>query len=392
MKILQIIHGLGTGGAETWLLALLKHWNNGNLPANRQVETHFLLTGGEALAYDAEAKTLGAKLHYCHSTRSNMGKFFSFYRALLRHERFDAIHSHCDYLSGWHFGFGLGLLPPVRVAHVHNPRLHITANYAVSPIRRFTTTIGKLLVKRLGTHVCGTSGQILGEYGFWVGDLKPDVSVLHCGFDVARFSGDGANDRLSLRSEFGWEPQSKIVLYAGRLDRQMEFDHPTNHKNTWFALNVVRQAAEQQPLLRCVLAGAGEESKQNLEAVVKEWGLSHQIRLVGVRHDIPRLMRGSDLLLFPSRQEGLGMVAVEAQAANLPVIASTAVPRECVVVSELCSFLHLADGPQKWATHLIAVLRRDRPDRHHSSEAVRKSEFSINRSADALQRIYMGAK
>jgi glycosyltransferase involved in cell wall biosynthesis len=388
VKVLQVIHGLGTGGAETWLISLLRYWNN--VATDRQVETHFLLTGGEPVEFDAEAQSLGATLHYCRSTRWNMGKFVSFYRTLLHRERFDAIHSHCDYVSGWHFGLGLGILPKVRIAHVHNPRLHITANYAISPIRRCTTAIGKFLVKTLGTHVCGTSGQILGEYGFCPGDSRPEVSVLHCGFDVAKFEGDATNDRLSIRNEFGWEPQAKIVLFAGRLDRKIEFDHPTNHKNSWFALNVVRYAAERDSLLCCVMAGAGAESKRNLQAVVEQWGLSKRIQLVGVRHDIPRLMRGSDLLLFPSRQEGLGMVAVEAQAANLPVIASDAVPRECVVVPDICTFLPLVNGPEQWATHVISVLSRERPDMRHSRQAVRNSPFSIDYSAAALERIYRG--
>ena len=39
---------------------------------------------------------------------------------------------------------------------------------------------------------------------------------------------------------------------------------------------------------------------------------------MGVRSDIPELMLGMDLFLFPSLNEGLPVVAIEAQARGLP--------------------------------------------------------------------------
>lgn len=68
-----------------------------------------------------------------------------------------------------------------------------------------------------------------------------------------------------------------------------------------------------------ILAGEPSPATSVLERRVAEAGLSGRILFVGIRSDIHRLMLGSDLLLFPSRGEGLGMVAVEAQAAGLPV-------------------------------------------------------------------------
>ena len=54
-------------------------------------------------------------------------------------------------------------------------------------------------------------------------------------------------------------------------------------------------------------------SASPFERRLSDFGLAESVRLLGVRHDIDRLMLGSRLLLFPSRAEGLGMVAVEAK-------------------------------------------------------------------------------
>src|SRR5262249_38218639 len=159
-----------------------------------------------------------------------------------------------DYASGWHFLIGLDALPAVRVTHVHNPWLHIDANYAVTLSRRLTATVGKGLVQHLATHVCGTSGEILCRYGFQPGQAPcPAVHVVNCGIDVAKFNAPSEPDRQSILDEFRWPKEARIVLFAGRLDRALQYDHPQNHKNSWFALNVVRAAVEMDPHVRLLM-------------------------------------------------------------------------------------------------------------------------------------------
>lgn len=46
------------------------------------------------------------------------------------------------------------------------------------------------------------------------------------------------------------------------------------------------------------------------------------LRLLGPREDVPALLRGCRVFVMPSRTEGLGMAAVEALQAGVPVVAS----------------------------------------------------------------------
>jgi glycosyltransferase involved in cell wall biosynthesis len=116
--------------------------------------------------------------------------------------------------------------------------------------------------------------------------------------------------------------------------------------------------------------------------------LKDNLRLIGVRKDIDRLMRAADVLFFPSRQEGLGMVAVEAQAAGLPVLASTAVPRECVVIPELYTALALDEPIEVWAAALFQIMTKPRPPLELCRRALESSPFSIANSARRLEEIY----
>jgi len=386
IRVLQVVDTLGMGGAETWLMELLRFWSRTNT-----CQIDFLATSGNPGIFDEEARALGATIHYLRYGRAHLSGFVKEFRRILHQGCYDAIHDHQDYASGWHFLLGIGVLPRVRVTHVHNPWLHIESNYAVSSLRRFTAIFGKHLVHQLATDVCGTSEEILCRYGFKPTRTMRSVCAVHCGFDVGKFNKTRESDRASVLREFCWPDDSQLVLFVGRLDRALEFHHPQNHKNSWFAVHVVRAAVERQPTLRFLMAGAGDGPRRELEKRIEQWGLKEKFRLIGVRNDVARLMHAADVLFFPSRQEGLGMVAVEAQASGLPVLVSTAVPSECVVVPELVHALPLSEPVNIWADALLETMTEPRMPLELCRRALEASGFSIQNSARSLEQIYRSA-
>src|SRR5262249_1727132 len=161
----------------------------------------------------------------------------------------------------------------------------------------------------------------LREYGFEPSSERhPQVNVVHCGFRIERFNAPRDMDRCSVLEEFGFPRDAKVILFAGRLDRALGVNHASNRKNSCFAALMARAAVDLDPSVRLLMAGAGAGPRAEMERRIADWGLADKLRLIGVRADIDRLMRAADVLLFPSLQEGLGIVAVEAQAAGLPVL------------------------------------------------------------------------
>jgi glycosyltransferase involved in cell wall biosynthesis len=374
------------GGAETWLMAVLKFFAQHDL-----AQMDFLATSGRPGVFDDEARGLGAKVHYMPYGRAHLADFTRDFRALLRREKYDAIHDHGDYSSGFHFLCGLGCLPPVRVTHIHNAWLHMEVHYGVSGARRMTARAGKFLVEQLATHVCGTSHDTLVQYGFAPGARRrPKSAVLHCGFDVGRFSVPRDSDRAAVRQEFGWPADARIVLFVGRLDRALAFDHPQNQKNSWLALNAVKEAALRDPSICLLMVGDGASQILAMERHAADWGLADRLRFLGIRKDVPRLMRGADMLFFPSRQEGLGMVAVEAQAAGIPVLASTEVPPAAVVIPELYHTVALDAPLSAWTDALFKAMATPSLPLDQVRARMQASAFSIETSATRLLAIYGG--
>ena len=387
VKVLQVVDTLGMGGAEIWLMEVLRHWNRKTEGA---LAMDFLITSGRPGCFDDEARELGAQIFYVRFQKQRLQKFATKFRQILREEQYSAIHDHQGYAAGWHFFLGLGALPPVKIAHFHNSGLQIRGNYGVSVLRRLTAGLGREWIRRFATHITGTSHQVLGEYGFEVGQFRNrSKGALHCGFDVARRLEGAQLAREQLCAEFGWPEDVKIILFAGRIDRSVDPRDPQMQKNAPFAVQVGIECVRKDPRARMLLVGAGSPAVPEMERWIEKANCHGKVIFAGIRTDIALLMLASDLLLFPSLGEGLGMVAVEAQAVGLPVLASTGVPRECIVIPDLVEFLSLAAPMSSWVSSVMARLNAHRSDPGPANARVSRSAFSVINSAQKLADLYL---
>ena len=148
-----------------------------------------------------------------------------------------------------------------------------------------------------------------------------DAVVVRNAIDAGKFSYS-PETRERVRREMGWEGK----LVAGHTGN---FSWPKNHE---FLLRVFQAFLGLHPDSLLVLAGSGGEKEEQVrqEAERAEW--RGRIRLLGGRDDIPDLLQGMDVFVFPSWFEGFGIAMLEAQAAGLPVLASDRVPEDAAVV------------------------------------------------------------
>ena len=391
-RVLHVITVFSVGGVEIWLIELLRHMQ-ALAREGRGVESFdVLLTGGLPNELDELAASLGARLHYLRFSRRHYFSFAKELRRILETGNYSVIHDHQDFAAGWHFLAAARGLPPVRIVHVHNAPARLR-EAGRTRMRRALLAMSARAINRYATHVLGTSSQILGQYGFTPARFPSQrISALHCGFDVSRFAESHERANESLCAEMGWSAGSKIALFVGRLDGFDESNPGWNGKNPEFALRVAKTAIDNGCDLRFVLVGGPEQMRSALEASLERSGYGDRIRLVGRRHDVPRIMAAAHALLFPSLEEGLGMVAVEAQAAGLRVIASDTVSREATVIPDLMTFLPLSLGADAWARKLAEFVEAPRADAADANARVRGSKFSIESSYEELHSIYESAR
>ena len=130
----------------------------------------------------------------------------------------------------------------------------------------------------------------------------------------------------------------------------------TKQKNQHFVIDVFGRVIETLPNAKLSVIGFGD--KKNLDSLkehVKKLGLTASVSFKDGRNvDMASELATCDVFLFPSQNEGFGIVMLEAQAMGLLCFASTAVPRETNV--GLAEYLPLDLGVQGWAERILERL------------------------------------
>ncbi|HND55170.1 MAG TPA: glycosyltransferase, partial [Pirellulaceae bacterium] len=92
-------------------------------------------------------------------------------------------------------------------------------------------------------------------------------------------------------------------------------------KNHLLFVEAARLAVEQRPDARLLIIGDGPE-RPSIERAIRDAGLTEQVRLLGVRHDLPELLAACDVVTLTSRIEANPVSLLEAMAAGVPVVAT----------------------------------------------------------------------
>ena len=156
-------------------------------------------------------------------------------------------------------------------------------------------------------HVCVS--RAVADFSIKQGGLDPNrVHVIPNGVDVEKFAGAKPADLEPLGIPVG----SKVLLFVGRLDPQKD------PLWLWDAFETLRSTTSNVHLIYVGQGSLESELKQRIESSSSK---SHG-HVLGWRPDVPELLKSSDLLVLPSRWEGMPNVVLEAAAAGTPVVSA----------------------------------------------------------------------
>lgn len=169
------------------------------------------------------------------------------------------------------------------------------------------------------------------------------------------------------------------VLFVGRIVKQ---------KNPFVLLNVCRGLLEKGLSLKFTLVGDGP-LKTILESEISRLGLSENFLLTGNINSVDAYYRENDLLVLPSLVEGFGLVAIEAMANGLPVLAS-----EVGGLTEI--ICHGENGyfcseSVEYVDKILFLQGNDRKYRMLSRNAIESvARFDLKKNVKALEILYEG--
>lgn len=132
-----------------------------------------------------------------------------------------------------------------------------------------------------------------------------------------------------------------------------------------------------------LLVGDGELA-EDIKQQVESKGLRDVVIFTGNVDNVQDYYQAMDCFLLPSLYEGLGIVAVEAQAAGLACVLSTGVPEDAVIGSNVCR-LDLSD-PQAWVKTILSL--RDTPPADNTVK-IKAAGYDIEDTAAHLRGLYL---
>lgn len=290
MRVLHVINSLQTGGAEKLLLD--------TLPLYNKTDNHvdLLLLNDTACPFLAQLKrqkrcsifSLGSSSVY------NPFLIFKIIPYLKKHE---LVHVHLFPALYWVAlakVISFSKTPIIYTEHsTHNRRRN---KFLFKVIDRFIYNRFIKLVTISDEVDC----SIKKHLGF----KSSRFQLIHNGVDTAVY----AKAKAYPKSEF-FSKDDKILIQVSNF---------TKAKDQQTLIRAIKLLDNSYKLL---LVGEGNlmESNQNL---VRELGLEERVQFLGIRMDVPKLLKSADIIVLSSHWEGFGLVAVEAMASGLPLIVS----------------------------------------------------------------------
>lgn len=364
VRVLHVLGALDRGGAETVVMNLYRNINR------EKIQFDFIIHTDRICDYTNEVTSLGGKIYTIPKFtglnilryRKEWKKFFE------NHPEYKIMHAHIR--STAILFLGIARKNNIKtISHSHNTSEGSGINALVKRILEYG-------IRYKAEYFLACSKQA----GNWLFGRrvcqKDNFSIMKNGICIKEFRYDKKIREIK-RKEFGLNDEI-LIGHIGRF-------HP--QKNHDFIIEIYKEVYRRNSKSMLMLIGEGELKKE-IEEKVERLGLKDNVIFTGVREDIPQLLQAMDLFLFPSLYEGLGIVAVEAQAAGLPCIVSDVLPEE-VFVTDLIKGIGLDEEPNKWVDNIFYNLENHKKDnRLEQNKSVEKSGYDIEHISDWIEEFY----
>lgn len=300
-RVVHVISGLWTGGAEMMLYKLLAE-------ADRERFEPVVISLIDRGGLRDRIEALGIAVH---TTRMKPGRpsLLGLWRLVRLMRRLNP-----DLVLGWMYHSCLAAqlarcFLPQRTPVIWSIHYSITS---LASEKKLTAAVIRVcaLLSRLADHVIFVSRASQAQHTS-LGYSPEKGCVIPNGINVAEFVPSDAS-RSSVRAELGLADDAFLIGLMGRY-------HPMkDHANFLRAAALI---AKQQPAIQFLMIGRGVDGENPiLRSSIEELGLARQTHLLGERDDIPRLAAALDIFSLSSACESFPNVIGEAMACEVPAV------------------------------------------------------------------------
>jgi glycosyltransferase involved in cell wall biosynthesis len=284
----------------------------------------------------------------------------------LRRERVDVLHTHKFGSNVWGTLVGKAARVPVVIAHEH------TWSYEGQPLRRL---VDRELIARGADAFVAVSREDQRRMTEIEGIDPARTRFVPIGIlPSARPTGS------DIRAELEIGPSAPVVGIVAILRPQ---------KAHRVLLEAIAQLTGDWPDIRLLVVGDGPE-RTTLEGLIVDLRLQDHVRMLGLRSDVPEILRAIDVAACSSDFEGSPLAVLEYMDAALPIVATAVGGVPDLIESGVHGLLVPPGDPSALASALGVLLRDRRRAREMGERARerRRAEFDLGVVIGRLEDLY----
>ncbi|NLO75183.1 MAG: glycosyltransferase family 4 protein [candidate division WS1 bacterium] len=213
--------------------------------------------------------------------------------------------------------------------------------------------------------------------------LSLRVDLIPNGVPLERFTPGEAPE--SLREEWSLRPEECVIVCVGRL---------TPWKGHRTLLRAFAEVLQECPECHLLVVGEvafwSQEYGQELHELAERLELGDRLIWTGFRPEIPEILRLSDFLVLPSRDEPFGRVLVEAMAVGKPVIATSSGGAPEIVLPEETGLLVPPEDPEALAEAMVRMAKGSDLRQKWGQTGLERAaqHFDVRRVVAQVQGVY----
>ena len=297
---------------------------------------------------------------------------------VIRRERPGIVHTHTS-KAGFvgRLAARLARVPAV----IHQPHGHIFYGYYGPARTRAYIALERLAARWADRLVVLTDRGAEEHLARGIGRAGQFATV-PSGVPIRRLRAN-APGRAEARAALGLDASTYVVAALGRLVAIKGFD---------LLVEALPAVVAALPATHALIVGDGP-LRGALASRAAALGVSSHLTITGVRSDVAAMLAAADVLVAPSRNEGMGRALVEAMALGVPVVAAAVGGIPAVVVDGECGRLMPPENPPALARALIDLGGDPVSRRRLAEAACRRAElFSTEEATGRLLAVYAGLR
>lgn len=364
-KILHMTPPIVNSGVYKYIFSNLKHIDKS------QFEFAFLTQANADLKNTEEYKEYGFQIHNFTTTqRENPQKFRQEIVDILA-AGYDVLQLHTSFWRGFlieEIAMELGM--PKVIVHSHSSNIDIADDGKRIKMLQEHLQFKEEFNTSYATDFWACS-NMAADWLFGEQIDRKNICIMRNAIDVEKYAYN-EQVRREYRKMFNLE--GKFVI-----GNTCRFEYQKNHE---FLIRIFATVHKKYPDTVLMLAGGGQKLPQ-IKKLVKDYGVADSVRFLSWRDDIAQLLQAMDLYCLPSLFEGLPLVLVEAQSADLPCVVSDMVTTEAKLTEKV---QYVALNEEKWVQAVEEAMgSRMRDD---VSDVIGKAGYDIRRQIKVLEEEY----